>query len=167
MSRKFLIAALAIIIFAVIAYAWLGGFTPLNYQLVGHPALNVSGKEFHGAPGEDALEDLFYEMQERAVNLDTTLIVITYPEADTTELIRQFIGVPIAVPADSLEVRRFPAGEYVMVTLSNDMMVTPSPGNVLAEAREFAVEKGRRLSGESIEVYSEFGDPKVLFPLAD
>jgi len=165
MSRKLLTGALAIIVMALAVYAWMGGFSRLNFGLYSSPAIILSGKEFTGRPGQKELESLFYHMRDLAADRDTSLIVVTYPPADSTGLITQFVGVP-GISADTLESRRWDGGEFVSVRLTQHLMVTPSPAKITEMASEFAAASGREITGVSIEIYARDRDTQVLFPLA-
>ncbi len=164
MLRKLALAGLGIGIVSLALYYWLGGFSGLTFELYESQDITIAGKEFTGRPTQQELADLFYSMRDLAAANDTSLIVVSYPKPDTTALITQFIGVP-GIQSDTLETRSWKAGTFVSLQLTQNLLVTASPDKVQAEATEFAEQNGLRLSGESIEVYSNEQDTRVVYPI--
>ena len=164
MSKKQFFLAVGIVAVSAIIYAWLGGFTSLSYAVVEHPEIRISGEEYIGRPTQPELEEVFYQYRDLADQRETGLVIITYPQPDTTAAIRQFIGIPAEAGLDG-EVRSWPAGIFVRVELTNNLLVTPSPSDVRKDAVDFARKLNLELAEQSIEFYAKDRETVVLFPV--
>ncbi len=155
---------MGIVVLSLIIYALLGGFSSLTYTVAEHPEIRITGVEFIGRPTQVELEELFYRYRDLADQNAAELVIVTYPLPDTTAAIRQFIGLPSSV-GDFGEERSWPAGEYIRVELTMNLLVTPSPFEVRQEASEFARKAGLEIAEESIEFYAKGRETVILFPV--
>ncbi|MBK6266502.1 hypothetical protein JKA74_15765 [Marivirga sp. S37H4] len=159
--KKYIIVA-SIIILAILIYYILGGFKPVEKALVENTSIRILGTHYEGEIGSDSLQKLF--MQARGLvetEANATSIAIAYFGEANTESgqVSNFIGANVTgqikgSTPDYWEYKNFTAPKSVKGCIEANILVMPTPEDMLDELKHFASEQEVSADTVFVEFYS-------------
>ena len=163
MSLKTYILSVLLIagIATLLAYYFLGGFNERELALVEVDGYRLVGKEYRGTLGTKGLEEIFFEVQQKALEGEyagALAIVVLQEPKDEKDTLHQFIGILLEDPAGPVpagwETFELNAEQAVRSTIRSHNLVMPKPHAIREEIEAFAQEKDVALRPEiTIEKY--------------
>ncbi len=160
MIKRIAVPVVAIVGVSLIAYYFLGGFNPVEFQ-ISTKDLTIYGQSFRGKPDDPSLEQLFTEAK-GSVKKGELLTVVDH-FMDSKDSVNLFIGVISDEPrnGESLELKNT---TFVEGKITAHPLVRPLPNRVFELAAKFAHSKQLGLEGFSIEIYRVDEQVEILFP---
>lgn len=174
--KKYLIAVLVVAgLITLAGYYFLGGFNERELELATVNNYRLVGKEFKGRLGNQRLEEIFFEVQEKAQQgapAGTMAVVVFREPRDEHDTLHQFVGILLDDPAspapNGWESYKLEAGQVVRNTIRSHNLVMPKPNAIREELEEFAEKQNVSLqSGITIEKYLGERHLQVEVPVKD
>ncbi|WP_209329566.1 GyrI-like domain-containing protein [Lunatimonas salinarum] len=166
MKRSVVIGGL-VLLFLVGVYFLLGGFAPLEMELVSCGEFKLSGIHYRGTPQDAALGESFRKIEDViAENPGSVLHTIYEVEpAGKLDTLRVFVGTVLPEQVDSLELLAIPCKQAIIAKIRSHRFVMPSPLKVKSQIEAYAAQRGVTLSGVFIDVLHDSDEVTVWAPL--
>lgn len=156
-----------------LAYYWLGGFNPLQVELVPVDQIYLVGRYFEGRQQSDTIRRYFNEMKEY-VQGDTYpgQLVIIYDQEPRgpSGQVKVFVGVrmqkPLKEAAGGLQLRTLEASRAIRISKASHSVVMPNPEDLNKLIADYAREQHLKLRGPSMEIYLPDNRLLVEHPLS-
>ena len=140
-------------------YYQLGGFKPINIELVKVDDYRLVGKSFEGSFRSDSIRIYFNEMkslvQQGTVQGQPTIIYDQEPDG-TKGFSRSFIGILLekdnSAPAH-LEQREISTSRAIRVSKDAHISVMPNPDKIAKRIEQYSRQHQVQPMGPSIEIY--------------
>lgn len=160
--KKFIYALIALVMVAIVIYAFLGGFKSIEKSVEQDVLVHIAGYEYVGKIGSDSLERLF--MQSKALveseEAADAVAIVYYGEADPkTGAVHNFMGVlindaPIYKMPKNWEIKTFERKQSVKGCIEANVLAMPTPDDMLAELRTYAQEQNMETDSIFVEYYT-------------
>lgn len=160
--KKYLVAVLVVAgLITLAGYYFLGGFNERELELAAVNSYHLVGREYRGTLGNQELEQIFFEVQEKAqqgVPAGTFAVVVFREPRDERDTLHQFVGIllddPAAPAPEGWESYKLEAEQVVRNTIRSHNLVMPKPNAIREELEEFAEKQNVPLQpGITIEKY--------------
>jgi len=159
--KKLLVVVIILVGVSVLSYALLGGFKSLEVQVQTNPETLILGIAYSGKINSDSLQNLFMEARDIVENSPeaSAIAIAYYGEAnEETGMVNNFIGVELSANKTDLthkdwKIRRFNAQNSVTGCISANILVMPTPEDMLTELRTFSKEQQLQSDTVFIEYY--------------
>jgi hypothetical protein len=152
--KKIWVTSGGIAILALAVYFLLGGFSPIQVELVQSEGYQIQGRLFEGKYNSTDLEELFFQMKKYSEITERPFTVINFDEFMNEETgdVKQFVGVLGSLQVDTLETQIIAAGQLGRATITAHNFVMPKPSHVRKKLQEIS---SKPLENYSIEIYTE------------
>jgi hypothetical protein len=160
LKKVLLLIVLPLSLLAGLGYYWLGGFNPINVEVVRLDERVVVGQAYRGTYGDLALREIFVkarQQQERGAMPGVLTVVNRDAASGSGQEVNQFIGIALSAPIDSLPTGyqrdSLAAGTYLRARVTANPLVQPRPQAINERLLNYAAKHGLTVSGLPIEVY--------------
>jgi len=145
----------------------LGGFVPIEVQLIENQPENLAGITYRGTPGNEELGEIFQKMEtQKGLHPGSHLHTIYEVEpAGKLDTMLVFVGINQNLPISDLEFRSFENTSYLLAKIKSNKWVMPSPDAVKEKLAEFAEENQLELSGIYIDKIISENEVQVIAPV--
>lgn len=152
-------AFILLVIVLLFGYYKLGGFNPVQAELVQVNNYYLAGRNFQGSYKSDTVRVYFNEMrdyvQEGKVKGQPVIIYDQEPTGKRGHS-AMFIGVRLTAqepPGPDLEIRPVAATRAIRISKDAHISVMPNPDKIGRKILRYAEENGLEMVGSSIEIY--------------
>jgi hypothetical protein len=133
-------------VLTLLGYYYLGGFTERSVELVAVNDYHLAGIRYQGKLGTDALEEIFYEVQDkvRDGSLAGTMAIMVLKEPQTgKDSVDQYVGVLLENPGEASlpqgwERFTIEASQALRSSIRAHNLVMPSPKEIRDEIQDYA-----------------------------
>jgi len=162
MGKKLFIILIILITLSTIVYALLGGFKSVDMSVNKEPDIYIYGTEIKSKLGSDSLRNAFMEARGLVENQNEAIAIAIayYGEAnEETGAVFNFIGILLndsstKMRIDGWETRRFKAPQSIKACIEANVLVMPTPEDMLSDLKEYSHENQIEPDSIFIEYYS-------------
>ncbi len=159
MKKYFVLGGFIVIAGVLINYI-LGGFDPLNAEVVEQPAMVLYGWPYEGSYKSAALDEQVEKLRQMVQQSPDsgTLTIVNYlqPELEKKGMVRQFTGIvwqQRQTGTGAMDTLQLAGGEAIRFRLKIRPLIMPTPEKLTRLAASKAAQMESTLAGYSIEQY--------------
>ena len=162
MGKKLFITLAILITISTVVYAILGGFKSADQTINNKPLIYIYGKEIKSTLGSDSLKNAFMKARDLVEKESeaSAIAIVYYGEAnEETGEVFNFIGTLLKESNTTLKiedwaVRKLEAPNSVKACIEANVLVMPTPDDMLSNLKEYSYENKIEHDSIFIEYYS-------------